>query len=373
MLVVRRCRCGRPPVAAGVARHAGHSRPIRPVRGGARGGLGDGRRAGLRELLAGWCALARRPVWLAVSLLLLPATMLGAIVLYSRIHGTASPLLFRDTWATLPVHFVYTLLLCGPLGEEPGWRGFALPRLQARHGPLAASFWLGLLWAGWHLPLWFIYPAPCPFAPVRGGGDPHDHLVYVAVQSHGRECFLQLALPCLPEYGQHPLAGRSRLSLLGAAACCWLCWGFWCAIVVWVSRGVVHRATAPSRFSRVRVARLRRTRPYSRLTIFNGVPRSIALQPLPAADLWRSPACVGHIVRCKTPWFQPASVAPTEAPGALAQNASGTSTEALKSYLGQRRSSTLATGVRNVDRVLHPAVRSRLRGWGARYFPDFAG
>ena len=39
------------------------------------------------------------------------------------------------------------------LAEEPGWRGFALPRLQQRYGPLLGTIILGLLWGGWHLPL----------------------------------------------------------------------------------------------------------------------------------------------------------------------------------------------------------------------------
>jgi len=36
--------------------------------------------------------------------------------------------------------------------EEPGWRGFALPLLQRSHSAENASWYLGLIWAGWHLP-----------------------------------------------------------------------------------------------------------------------------------------------------------------------------------------------------------------------------
>jgi Type II CAAX prenyl endopeptidase Rce1-like len=44
-------------------------------------------------------------------------------------------------------------LLGGPLGEESGWRGYALPRLQRRFSPLASFLILGFIWANWHLPL----------------------------------------------------------------------------------------------------------------------------------------------------------------------------------------------------------------------------
>ncbi len=46
----------------------------------------------------------------------------------------------------------------GPFGEEPGWRGFALPRLQQRFGPLMGTLILGVLWAVWHLPLFVFVP-----------------------------------------------------------------------------------------------------------------------------------------------------------------------------------------------------------------------
>lgn len=125
---------------------------------------GTSGRDGLRELgarLVRWRRVGR--IWLGVSLLLLPATMLEAILLHALFHPAITPLRFYGAWQTLPVSFLYTLLLCGPLGEEPGWRGFALPRLQAKYRPALATLLLGLLEACWHLPLWWIYPAPCPF------------------------------------------------------------------------------------------------------------------------------------------------------------------------------------------------------------------
>ncbi|MGA8029266.1 MAG: CPBP family intramembrane glutamic endopeptidase [Bryobacteraceae bacterium] len=50
----------------------------------------------------------------------------------------------------------YSTLLAGPLGEEPGWRGYALPRLETLFGPVRGSAVLALLWAGWHLPLFLV-------------------------------------------------------------------------------------------------------------------------------------------------------------------------------------------------------------------------
>ncbi|NUM46565.1 MAG: CPBP family intramembrane metalloprotease [Anaerolineales bacterium] len=44
----------------------------------------------------------------------------------------------------------------GPVAEEGGWRGFALPRLQEKFNALTSSLILGTIWAVWHLPLFFI-------------------------------------------------------------------------------------------------------------------------------------------------------------------------------------------------------------------------
>jgi membrane protease YdiL (CAAX protease family) len=92
--------------------------------------------------------------WYLFVLLVIPAIeVLGAIVVPGVLGSFQSLTLMLVL--TYPVAFVSTFILGGPLGEEPGWRGFALPRLQPLHGPLVGSIILGILWACWHLPLFW--------------------------------------------------------------------------------------------------------------------------------------------------------------------------------------------------------------------------
>jgi membrane protease YdiL (CAAX protease family) len=110
-----------------------------------------GGRAGVRRLLQRLTTWDVGVRWYLVALLLIP---LGELLITAAVAGpqvlralTPSALAFYP--AAFAMHFVF-----GPLFEEAGWRGFALPRMQHRFGPLRASLLLGLLWGGWHF---FLY------------------------------------------------------------------------------------------------------------------------------------------------------------------------------------------------------------------------
>jgi membrane protease YdiL (CAAX protease family) len=56
-----------------------------------------------------------------------------------------------------PILFLLVYLIVGPLSEEPGWRGYLLPRLRVHLTPLKAGLLFGPVWAIWHLPLFLIH------------------------------------------------------------------------------------------------------------------------------------------------------------------------------------------------------------------------
>ena len=66
------------------------------------------------------------------------------------------------------VAFVSMVAIGGPLFEEPGWTGFAQPRIQRLHGPLVGGLILGSLWALWHLPGFLIPSQNLTDIPPRG-------------------------------------------------------------------------------------------------------------------------------------------------------------------------------------------------------------
>ncbi len=116
---------------------------------------------GLAEGRAGFRAWGRRLirwrvgwVWYAVALFLPP--LMALVTGFANMAlGAPAPGLAQVTWSGLLAVFAVRLVnpLDGPLGEEPGFRGYALPLLQARWAPLRSAALLGVVVALWHVPL----------------------------------------------------------------------------------------------------------------------------------------------------------------------------------------------------------------------------
>ena len=115
----------------------------------------------LTEGKAGFLAWGRRLIrwrvgwiWFAVALLL-PALLALLTGFANMALGARAPGLADITWSGLVTVFAIRLVnpMDGPLGEEPGFRGYAVPLLQARRAPLPSAAILGALVSLWHLPL----------------------------------------------------------------------------------------------------------------------------------------------------------------------------------------------------------------------------
>lgn len=78
-------------------------------------------------------------------------------------YYTPQPLNGWDAVTAISITFLYQFFYGNVLGEEVGWRGFALPRLQTKQSPFVASLIIALIWSLWHLPLWLGNPDDIPF------------------------------------------------------------------------------------------------------------------------------------------------------------------------------------------------------------------
>ena len=96
----------------------------------------------------------RSSPWLYAFALLVPLgfTLLG-IGLNVQLGARPPPPAAWKAWPSLLVAFPLVMVLGGPLGEEPAWRGFALARAAERRPMLQASLVVGVAWFAWHLPL----------------------------------------------------------------------------------------------------------------------------------------------------------------------------------------------------------------------------
>jgi len=102
----------------------------------------------LRQQIRDW---KKSWLWYILVLIGIPLLLILGILVQPR--ATTN---FLGLKPLLLVSYFFTYIAVffggGPLGEEPGWRGFALPRLQQKYGPLWGTLLLGMFWACWHLP-----------------------------------------------------------------------------------------------------------------------------------------------------------------------------------------------------------------------------
>ncbi|MGE0555511.1 MAG: CPBP family intramembrane glutamic endopeptidase [Gemmatimonadales bacterium] len=109
---------------------------------------------GLRHLLSRAIRIRVPLVWALFALFLPLLIWLTTYLIYGATHdgiGRFDP----SGFAAYGSVGVLVALTTGPLGEEAGWRGFLLPRMLTRYGPLPAALVLGLIWSVWHYPLYF--------------------------------------------------------------------------------------------------------------------------------------------------------------------------------------------------------------------------
>ena len=109
-------------------------------------------RAGLRTLFRrGVRTMHRLPLGVVAISHIFVAHMIGSGALFVVGHYSAQHLAYP------PLQFEhYAIAVIAPLGEEYGWRAYALPRLQRVTTPLNASVLLGVVWAVWHIPTYFM-------------------------------------------------------------------------------------------------------------------------------------------------------------------------------------------------------------------------
>lgn len=128
----------------------------------------DGR-TGLRRLLRRVALWRVGLKWYLVALLGIPLVIFLATILLPGALASFQPMSPVRFLVTYIIWFLLAGVPSGALFEEPGWRGFALPRMQEQLGPLGGTLLLGVLWGVWHLPQYVLVP---DWAAQSGGLNP---------------------------------------------------------------------------------------------------------------------------------------------------------------------------------------------------------
>ncbi len=179
-----------------------------------------------------WRRICRLPqgVW-GWTLALSPAAMIVALLITQRWIDLGLDPVGMTRFSGLPVLpvpllFMVVVLVNG-FGEEAGWRGFLLPRLQRRLGPVRGILVQAMLWIAWHAPLFWIvatYRAmPVPMILFGFGlGLVLGGFVLAQVAAVSRGSVPAVALwHSFYNFGTATELGGSAAALLSAAAMVW--------------------------------------------------------------------------------------------------------------------------------------------------------
>lgn len=113
----------------------------------------DQGRAGLRELLSRLIRWRVGLRWYLFAAGFMAAIKLSAALVHRVVTG-AWPTFGHEAWYVMAIALVFSTPV--QAGEEIGWRGYALPRIAARIGLGPAGVVLGVIWAFWHVPIFFM-------------------------------------------------------------------------------------------------------------------------------------------------------------------------------------------------------------------------
>ncbi len=114
------------------------------------------------------------PAWYLLGWVILPVAVGALHFLIYRLFGGQPDFTDAGPWIKFVISVPIAALIAGG-NEEPGWRGFALPKMVGHLSPLNASLILGLIWSVWHLPLF----------TLSGCGGPEKHFALFTISVVG--------------------------------------------------------------------------------------------------------------------------------------------------------------------------------------------
>lgn len=94
--------------------------------------------------------------WYGLAFVVPPLILMAALSAHAALGGAIPTSPYADRIGIAIVQFAVIAIFGGPLGEEFGWRGFALPALTTRMGWRGAGVVIGIAWELWHAPLLFM-------------------------------------------------------------------------------------------------------------------------------------------------------------------------------------------------------------------------